>query len=77
MEPAGPVVLPLAVGDGAGIAAVAAFVALVISLAAVGPALYFTWHAFNPVEKEREDPPQDIEAQHLPNLYDAACYSEF
>ncbi len=76
MEPAGPVVLPLAVGDGAGIAAVAAFATLVILLAAVGPALYFTWHAFNPVEKEHADP-SDVEAQHLPNFYDAACYTEF
>ena len=76
MEPAGPVVLPLAVGEGAGIAAVAAFATLVILLAAVGPALYFTWHAFNPVEKEHADPP-DVEAQHPPNLYGAACYTEY
>ena len=45
MEHAGPVVLPLAVSDDAGLTAVAAFGAIVVLMAAVGPALYFTWHA--------------------------------
>ena len=48
MDPAGLAVMPLEVGDGVGIAAVAALGALFLAMLSVVPALYFTWHAFDP-----------------------------
>ena len=33
--------------------ALAAFAAIVVLLMAVGPALYFTWHAIGPVQRRR------------------------
>ena len=48
MDPAGLAVMPLEVDDGVGIAAVAALGALFVLMFSVLPALFFTWHAFDP-----------------------------